>query len=514
MRGWGRPVTAVATRLKPAAQTTFPHWPASWGVRPKYVTLPHPERPTFGPKIQRIAERLGGRMFPWQDYTTACATEQIPDGLGGFEPAYDMVIILVTRRGGKTFMVKATTTERGLRDKARIAYTAQTRLEAQRRWLEVSDNKSHLEPERGLKQLLDSGVHVTTGVGNELLTFRATGSEFFPFAPNENAGHGGAYDLVFVDELWAHSLVTKQLIQQGYRPMWSVKPGQEWLMSAAGTHASSWLHEVRRLGRQSVNDPESRIFYIEFGIPDEYDVRALPDSELVRLTLEHHPRRGFGLREGYLKGELAQLGRSGFLRAYANIDAEDDAGGILADEIWKRQSAEARIPRGASVSVGIALDDQRRESTVALAWPRDDGTVVVESKTSPGVRWVAAYVAAAPNVVNVAGINTRLGRGCLDELERLWAEDLDAEPSPVLRVSQADAIAAASGWLASVEEDGATFFEPSQHLKVALASADLPVGGVWVSRNGEPITAVQAHTMAVWASGHREPETSSEFWVY
>lgn len=443
------------------------------------------------------------------------ATEQIPDGLGGWEPAYDTVITLVQRRGGKTFMVKSVSTERGLRGKARVAFTAQTRDEARKRWLEMSDNVSDVRADQGLLQILGSQVHVTSGNSNEMLKFTKTMSEFFPFAPNEKAGHGGAYDLVFVDELWAHSLVTKQAIQQGYRPMWSVKPGQEWLMSAAGTHSSGWLHEARRLGRASVLDPDSRIAFIEFGVPDDVDVLALPDAELLRLTLEHHPRRGFGLREHYLQTELATLGRSDFLRAYANRDAEDDGGGVLSLEIRKRQTAAVRIPRGAECSVGVALDDQRRESSVALAWQAGDGTVVVESKSAPGVRWVAAYVAAAPGVTNVAVLNSRNGRGCADELERIWAEADGPDPVPLLRVSQADAVAASGAWLAGVEEDGSVFFDLSQQLSAALGSADLPVGGVFVSRDGEPITSLQAHSMAVWAASHRPAAVAeSGFWVY
>lgn len=507
-------MTAVATRRKPAPQTDFPDWPTSWGVRPKYVTLPRSDRPTFGPRIERVAERLGGALYPWQRYWVHVATEQLEDGLGGVEPAYDTVAAAVTRRGGKTFMVKSVSTERGLRSKSRIAFTAQSRDHARERWLEMADQVSDVAADKGLKQVMGGDVHVTSGNTNEMLTFRATGSQFFPFAPNESAGHGGAYDLVFVDELWAHSLVIKQLVQQGYRPMWSVKPGQEWLLSAAGTKASGWLHDVRRRGRAAVHDPNSRMAFIEYGIPDDIDVHSLTDEQLVKVTLEYHPRRGFGLRDSYLAGELAELGRAGFLRAYANRDAEDDGGGVLSAEIMKRQTAAERIPRGVEASVGVALDDERRESSVAIAWRNADGQLVVESQTKPGVRWVAAYVAGMPGVKNVAVVNSRNGRGFADELERIQAEDEDAVSVPLLRVSQADAVAAAGAWLASVEEEGSTFFELSGHLKAALASADLPVGGNWVSRDGEPITALRAHTMAEWADAHAPVSSSSDFWAY
>ncbi|MDO5534380.1 MAG: hypothetical protein Q4F65_06995 [Propionibacteriaceae bacterium] len=479
------------------------------------MTLPDPDRLTFGPRIERIAERLGGALFPWQRYFVTVATEQLEDGLGGLEPAYDTVGAAVTRRGGKTFMVKSTSVERGLRGRARIAFTAQTRDHARERWLEMADQVSTVSADKGLKQAMGGEVHVTSGNSNEMLTFRATGSQFFPFAPNAAAGHGGAYDLVFVDELWAHSLAVKQLIQQGYRPMWSVKPGQEWLLSAAGTKASGWLHDVRRRGRAAVLDPAARMAFIEFGIPDDIDVHSLTDEQLVKVTLEYHPRRGFGLRENYLMGELGELGRAGFLRAYANRDAEDDAGGILAPEIVQRQTAAERIPRGVQASVGVALDDARRETSVAIAWTNDAGHRIVESQTKPGVRWAAAYVAAMPGARNVAVVNTRNGRGFADELERIWAEAEDLVAVPVLRVSQADAVAAAGSWLASVEEDGTTFFAQSGHLTAALHSADLPVGGNWVSRDGEPITSLLAHTMAVWADEHAPAEaTPSEFWVY
>ena len=147
-----------------------------------------------------------------------------------------------------------------------------------------------------------------------------------------------------------------------------------------------------------------------------------------------------------------------------------------------------------------------------MAWVDDGGRTVVESVTKPGVRWVAAFVAAAPGVVNAAVVNTRNGRGFADELERLWGED--DEPRPVLRVSQADAVAAAGAWLSGVEETGLVLFRPAD-VKVALASVDLPVGGSWISRNGEPITAVQAHTMALWASDHAPAEDAGGgFWVY
>jgi hypothetical protein len=103
-------MSVVSVVRGPVTQPEFPHWPASWGARPKFVTCPHPERPTFGPAIARVAERLGGRLYPWQTYFTALATEQVPDGLGGFEPAYDTVMAFVQRRGGKTFMVKSVST--------------------------------------------------------------------------------------------------------------------------------------------------------------------------------------------------------------------------------------------------------------------------------------------------------------------------------------------------------------------------------------------------------------------
>ena len=40
----------------------------------------------------------------------------------------------------------------------------------------------------------------------------------------------------------------------------------------------------------------------------------------------------------------------------------------LSAEIIKRQTSDERIPHGVKTSAGVALDDQRRESTVALAW--------------------------------------------------------------------------------------------------------------------------------------------------
>ena len=60
-----------------------------------------------------------------------------------------------------------------------------------------------------------------------------------------------------------------QVIREGYAAAWSVKPGQEWLLSAAGTAKSGALKHHRRKGRAATLKASSRIAFFEWCIEEE-----------------------------------------------------------------------------------------------------------------------------------------------------------------------------------------------------------------------------------------------------
>lgn len=232
-------------------------WPTSWGPAPRFATRRNPERRTFGGATGKVADRLGSPLFAHQQYIDDVALEV--DASGAW--AYDDVVILMQRRAGKTFVIKAEVARRGSYLPTLMTMTAQNGLKARERWLEIADH----DRKKGLMQSpMRHMLKCTAGTGNEILRWHTNGSEFRPFAPNDKAGHGDDPDMVVVDELWAFDLAEKRAIEAGYRPAWSVKPGQAWHLSAAGTSRSLWLKELRRRGREAVQDPGSRLAYFEW----------------------------------------------------------------------------------------------------------------------------------------------------------------------------------------------------------------------------------------------------------
>src|SRR5713101_3688067 len=107
--------------------------------RPRFAT-PATGRPNLAAGISRTAQllgfatSLGPGLMPWQDEVNGITTEQTDDG----RFAYRQVVIEVMRQQGKTVDVLSMMIARGLRRPGtQIAYTAQTRLDARHRLLDV-----------------------------------------------------------------------------------------------------------------------------------------------------------------------------------------------------------------------------------------------------------------------------------------------------------------------------------------------------------------------------------------
>src|SRR5262245_55344483 len=66
---------------------------------PKFATRRRPERPTFGPRLAKIAAQLGQPFMPWQRLAADVGGEYDPaTGV----PYYREVIITIPRQSGKT----------------------------------------------------------------------------------------------------------------------------------------------------------------------------------------------------------------------------------------------------------------------------------------------------------------------------------------------------------------------------------------------------------------------------
>lgn len=480
-------------------------WPAKLGPPPRYWTRRTPERPTYGPAVGRIAEILGTPLFPAQQYQFDVALEVQSEEAGDPMPgewAYEEVWDFEPRRAGKTFKIGPLVGHRCGSTRGRQAWlTAQKRLNAVARWDAVVQQLKRSAQMR-------SQFHDTAGVGNERVAWRETGSIFRPFAPRRDAMHGEDPDLVIVDELWSFSLADKKAIEQGYKPAWSVKSGQAWLLSAAGDQTSAWLNGAREQG--AVYAGEGRrlgVCVFDWSIPDEVGgvpVEELPDDQLLDVVLDCHPRRDNGLRVPFLAEEL-KGGRAAFLRAYGNkTDMGDGQKLVIAPDALRRAtSMTSRIPAEARIALGLDVDPDRREAAVSAAW-RDpiSGTAHTEVvKVAPGTRWLAKYVhdvVIRQNPGAVVVNNAGPARDIADELERMGVD--------LLRLPAGDYAAACARLGDEIEAPIPTVaIRGEKDLLDAVHAAArrrLSGGAAWDRRGEDPITTLVAHTLALWGADH------------
>lgn len=480
-------------------------WPKHWRAAPTFATA-RSDRPTRGGAVARVARYLGGALRPMQRYVADVMSEVDPKT---GEWWYDKCVIIAPRRSGKTFMERALVTERCSASRTRVLMTAQTRDLAADRWADiVYAAPESLEAIPDMKAML----HITKGNSNELCEW-PNGSLFRPFAPLESAIHGDEPDMVWITEFWWFGLDTKRILQNAYRPVWSVKPGQEVLESAGGTSRSLWLKSERSAGRESTFDPLSRTAYFEWSLPGAVDeLMSLDDEDLVDLVFAHHPEAGNTLRRGFLLSELRdpEKTRADFLRAYGSIDADDATTSLVIPARWKATSTLDQIPNsstGVLVGVGVAVD--ARGSAVCAAWCRPDGVTQVEVVASqPGQAWVPGYVASMPGVSAVAVSGKGMGQKVL---EACAAEGLET-----VKFSGTEAHTAGTDFVARLVEEGGRSLVHTRdgRLDGALPHAKLSAGSGVVSADGELVVSVQAAVAAVWAAEHApEPAVRRPFWL-
>lgn len=484
-------------------------WPSSWGAPPSWATRRNRARATHGPAIAGISQLLRKPFFPWQRYVVDVASEVDPK-TGG--PWYETVIVLVQRRSGKTVQIPAIAArECGQKDPRQVWLTAQKRDNAVKRWKDATQPLLPLVP-AARRKISHSFEEMAW----------PSGSKFVPFAPDEDSMHGEDPDLVFVDEFWSLGLAQYQTIREGYSAAWSVKPGQEWLLSAAGTHASTALKDARRRGRAAVEDPSSRIAYFEWCIPDQVGgtpVAKLCDDELLRLIMAHHPRAGHGLRPDFVAGEIVK-NRTGAIRAYGGLDSDtsEEESVIDGDSIRRSLRRDRSISRMAKVAFGLGLDSDLRQAAISVAWQDPaDGVILTELiEARDQVRWSTSSAVALlgrwPGSV-LAVRSDAGGRDLADDL-RVEMAEAGIDPSRLVLVSQSDYAAACHRLRSGMESTPPRVLHHGEReLRRAMQAADLR-RGVWVPARG-PVAVLDSHSLAGWAATRipAEPEPARPFRV-
>lgn len=427
--------------------------------------------------------------MPWQQQVadTACEIDPVTG-----EWAYPIVILIVQRQAGKTSVVGSTGVHRAITGEDRgVWYTAQRRQDARDNWMPLV--------KRLLRSPLADMSKVRLSQGSEGITF-PTGSEYRIFAPVEDALHGKATDLVMVDEGWAFDEVRGDELTQAIVPTFATRPGQMWIMSAAGTAASTWLLGLRNTGRAFVDaGRRDTIAYFEWGIGDDVD-----PTDLAAVALAH-PGYGYTLRPSGLIQAAATMKAGEFARAFGSrwTGAAERAIPAL---LWSSASGPAvplpTGPGGFAVAYDVGLDGA--DAAVAIAWRDAAGVVRVELADSrPDAGWLV------PRLVEIETTH-RPRATAFDHYGPAVAAGDAAKRAGLEHISTTtdDYVLACAGFLAGLV-DGSIKYTPHPALDAAAeAAAKRPVGDRWVwGRRAatSTIAPLVAATIAVWAYDHAPP---------
>jgi phage terminase large subunit-like protein len=304
--------------------------PSSAPCKPRFAT-PATGRPNLAEGIARTAELLrfetvlGPGLMPWQHDLNGIATEQ--DAAGRF--VYRQVVVEVMRQQGKSVDLLSMMIARALRRPGtQISYTAQTRLDARHRMLDVwwpRIEASRLAPFIGIRK----------GSGSEALTFR-NGSLLGLVSNTQTSGHGDNLDLGVIDEAWAQE---DDHLEQAMRPAMMTRDAQLWVVSAAGTEKSAYF-------RGKVEDGRARAemgvtengCYIGYSFADDEDP-ADPVTWRRRM-----PALGITVSEETVATDLELMDLPEFRRAYGCQWPEIARPGwdVIGEDTW----GAAAIPQG------------------------------------------------------------------------------------------------------------------------------------------------------------------------
>ncbi|MCC6434425.1 MAG: hypothetical protein IT196_05290 [Acidimicrobiales bacterium] len=292
------------------------------GAAPLHATRRDPTRDTLGPEVAKVMRKLGWRdLMPAQQYVLDVAFELDEDG----SLVYRQVVEVQPRQSGKTAKTLGVQVHRATQMARRYGpqrslYTAQRHLDARAKLLEehvpiigASPFHRFITP---LRSTAAEGVSWSNGSFHHIA------------APTWKAGHGGSLDLVQTDEAF---VLQSDEVEQGVKPtMITRRSPQHWILSAAGTHTSTYLRDKVELGREHARQGIQRgICYFEWSA-DGLDVDPA-DPTVWRAT---HPAIGFTIDESALEADFASMKLEEFARAYLAIWPSQRRPRIVAEEAW------------------------------------------------------------------------------------------------------------------------------------------------------------------------------------
>lgn len=454
------------------------------GAAPQFATRRDASRDTLGPEVAKIMRQLGWpEVMPWQQYVLDVAYELDDDG----RLVYRTIVEVVGRQAGKTAKTlgvqvhRATQMARRLNIPQRSLYTAQRHLDARAKLLEEHWPAIKRSPFRKF-----ATPQRTTG--SEGIEW-SNGSQHHIAAPTWKAGHGGSIDLVQTDEAF---VLQSDELEQGVKPTQITrKSPQHWILSAAGTHTSTYLRSKVDMGREHARLGTSKgIAYFEWSA-DGLDVDYM-DPAVWRAT---HPAIGFTIDEEALAADASTMSPAEFARAYLAVWPTAVKPRIVSEEAWVACADPQSAPLD-PVVFAFSVSPDRSMSAISVAGWRADGlahgeTIRHDHDTDWVVEEAHRLLSRHPKSVLVFDAYGP-GASLLPEINRRRV------PHEVLTTQD---VARSMGLVLDRIKAGTLRHRDQVPLNVALAGADKRrIGDKWTWAWGDTdVTPLVSMTLALWA---------------
>lgn len=457
---------------------------------PRFATPYRMARPSA--RYRRIldaADRLGLELMPHQLHAIRLIAETRRDG----RPHFAQFLASTSRQQGKTTTLRPVVVEIAERiPGARIGYTAQTRVAARDRVIEIG------------QALQDAGmpVKLTQGVGNERVEWM-NGARLFPIAPTETAGHGAALSALIADEIWSIAPTTIGAIL----PALSATGGQLIAISTMGTIDSVVMNDLVERGR-SGDDPF--LAYLEWSIPEDRD----PYDEDEWLAAM--PALGRSVQIDAIRTQAATLTRSEFIRAYANrVVASIEP--VVPNEWWSR-SQDPFVEVAEWIVAAVEVGTGPTGGAIVAAWqhPDEPASAHIElAAYEPGsAHWIPARLAelSLNRQIRALAIDPQGPAGAIYSAVRSTAERAGI---PIVQIRPSYLAAGTGDFYARLREDRITI-SPAVPLDDAIASAVRKTfGDAWLfdrRRSSADVSPLQAAAMAIYALNEIQTRPRPSVW--
>lgn len=294
---------------------------------PRFATARNPSRQTYGARVADIAEELGTPLMPWQRYVADVALE-VDSETGRL--VYRDVVLTVPRQSGKTTLLLAVMVQRALATQAfggpqNINYTAQTRLDARKKWEDEHVNAI-------TKSAFGELCRIRKAMAMEAILWR-NGSKHAIIASTEKSGHGETVDLGVIDEAFAQSDFR---LEQALKPaMQTRSQAQLWVVSTAGDRRSTFLRSKVDAGRELTQRSVDRgICYFEWSAEEGDDPASVDTWKRCMPALRHSDNPGGTTEIETVAADYASMELPEFKRAYLNLWDTRRGSGIISEADW------------------------------------------------------------------------------------------------------------------------------------------------------------------------------------